>query len=721
MVCKKAQSALEYLMSYGWAILILVIIGGVLFALGVFNPDQSTATVVYELSNFHVDDALLESDGSLSIDLGVKTGVTTQIQNIDYSVQGYSCTNSVDETDFNISPEGTILIELSSDNSCDLEQGSVVYMNVSINYVKRSGLTHTDRGRIRIQVQSNQSSSNESAFGSYVWFTGNESSFNEGTYLNTEYGSVTLSTGETTGSYTSKVFNAGITATWSNISWNQEWEDKEEYSSNSNTVLLMHLNEEIGQLPYGFNNSVLLYHFDESSGNIIDYSGYGNTGSVSEVSYSETGVFNNALGFDGADDYIAANNDNSINPTNSITVAAWIKPESTSDFGNKVIVSKNGFIYSGWDLYHEYYHNGSFFAPRLRVRIDGNTTNSNIEVTENIWQHIGFTYNSTHLNLFKNGELLYTQFNDSFSLNSSNNLRIGGFSGGGNHFKGLIDELIIFNYSLTPAEFNELYLRNNSLITDFSSQNNDGTSYGPFSSNGFFKKSLVFDGTNDYVKINDDSSIDLTTSGTIGAWVNIKEHQDYAGIVHKGDSDDFSDEAYGLQFWEDNGRVRMFISNTSYVYNQVDSNSLLNTNQWYFLTGTWNESSINIYINGLLDNSNSNSLSARNTNGDLLIGCQVETDYCPNGTIDEVFVLNEDLKQSEILNLYKQGILSLQSSFRSCDDNLCSGESWSSEYDSPLTLSVADNQFFQYKFNFYTEDSSYTPILYNVTVNYEIS
>src|SRR5690348_13976655 len=35
----KAQSAMEYLMTYGWAILIIAVVLGALYQLGVFNPN----------------------------------------------------------------------------------------------------------------------------------------------------------------------------------------------------------------------------------------------------------------------------------------------------------------------------------------------------------------------------------------------------------------------------------------------------------------------------------------------------------------------------------------------------------------------------------------------------------------------------------------------------------------------------------------------------------
>ncbi|MGC8662693.1 MAG: hypothetical protein ACP5RT_02830, partial [Candidatus Micrarchaeia archaeon] len=36
----KAQSAMEYLMTYGWAILIIAVVLGALFQLGVFNANN---------------------------------------------------------------------------------------------------------------------------------------------------------------------------------------------------------------------------------------------------------------------------------------------------------------------------------------------------------------------------------------------------------------------------------------------------------------------------------------------------------------------------------------------------------------------------------------------------------------------------------------------------------------------------------------------------------
>ena len=38
---KRSQSALEYMMTYGWAILIIVIVAVILYSMGIFNPSSN--------------------------------------------------------------------------------------------------------------------------------------------------------------------------------------------------------------------------------------------------------------------------------------------------------------------------------------------------------------------------------------------------------------------------------------------------------------------------------------------------------------------------------------------------------------------------------------------------------------------------------------------------------------------------------------------------------
>ncbi|RLJ03762.1 MAG: hypothetical protein DRP08_03045, partial [Candidatus Aenigmatarchaeota archaeon] len=76
---------------------------------------------------------------------------------------------------------------------------------------------------------------------------------------------------------------------------------------------------------------------------------------------------------------------------------------------------------------------------------------------------------------------------------------------------------------------------------------------------------------------------------------------------------------------------------------------------------------------------------------------------------------------------YLRGALELKFQVRSCDDTSCSGEDFvgpdgtTASYftQSPAALNISTNRYFHYKAYLSTEDVNETPILYNVTVNYE--
>ncbi len=148
----KAQSALEYLLSYGWVLILIVIIGGALYAFGVFNPGTVTSTRVSGVSNFQFDDIAISEDGELSLMLGAKTTYDAEIKDINYYVSGYNCINTGDEADFSLNLGSTELVTLSPDSSCTLNGGEVITINISIVYTTRTNLEHTDTGVINLMV-----------------------------------------------------------------------------------------------------------------------------------------------------------------------------------------------------------------------------------------------------------------------------------------------------------------------------------------------------------------------------------------------------------------------------------------------------------------------------------------------------------------------------------------------------------------------------------------
>ncbi len=77
----KAQSAMEYLMTYGWAILIISIVLAALFALGVFSSSSFVGTTCIAASGYECATPLLHI-GTFTATIGQATGTSWTSANI---------------------------------------------------------------------------------------------------------------------------------------------------------------------------------------------------------------------------------------------------------------------------------------------------------------------------------------------------------------------------------------------------------------------------------------------------------------------------------------------------------------------------------------------------------------------------------------------------------------------------------------------------------------
>ncbi|MCL5427882.1 MAG: hypothetical protein M1321_01745, partial [Candidatus Marsarchaeota archaeon] len=71
----RAQSAMEYLMTYGWAILVIAVVLAALFALGVFNGSTLPSACIAQ-SGFQCKITAFNGIGGLSATVGQATGQT---------------------------------------------------------------------------------------------------------------------------------------------------------------------------------------------------------------------------------------------------------------------------------------------------------------------------------------------------------------------------------------------------------------------------------------------------------------------------------------------------------------------------------------------------------------------------------------------------------------------------------------------------------------------
>jgi hypothetical protein len=113
----KAQSAMEYLMTYGWAILIIAVVLGALFSLGVFSGSSLLGTVCIASSGYLCSGLILHG-GTLSFTFGQNTGVNWAAANVFFLLSGSTAPSSVPGTCVASYPSGinsgqTVSVSLS--------------------------------------------------------------------------------------------------------------------------------------------------------------------------------------------------------------------------------------------------------------------------------------------------------------------------------------------------------------------------------------------------------------------------------------------------------------------------------------------------------------------------------------------------------------------------------------------------------------------------------
>jgi hypothetical protein len=169
---------------------------------------------------------------------------------------------------------------------------------------------------------------------------------------------------------------------------------------------------------------------------------------------------------------------------------------------------------------------------------------------------------------------------------------------------------------------------------------------------GNVNSAFNFDGVNDWININNSNSLNPTSQITISAWVNTLAYNlsDASMVVNKGW--DQSPGHYDVLVFSSNQKSRFVIGSNLYV----ESNSIININQWTLITVSISSLTMKIYVNGTLENTvlqNNNNSFGANTDP-LYIGKHDYNNapYYFKGKIDDIGIWNRALTQQEVTNLY---------------------------------------------------------------------
>jgi len=175
---------------------------------------------------------------------------------------------------------------------------------------------------------------------------------------------------------------------------------------------------------------------------------------------------------------------------------------------------------------------------------------------------------------------------------------------------------------------------------DKSGRGNNGTLINGPTFNSGNGGSIVFDGTNDLIKINNGNGINIGNTFTTFIWVKFNSYQ----TVLLG-SNDFADAGYPLYVENANN---LYIAAGSTFTRITTAN--LSTNQWFYLTVVRNNTSIIWYKNGI--NIGTATLGSSSSNILKSVGNYNNGGFPLNGNIAQTLIYNRALTPSEVLQNY---------------------------------------------------------------------
>jgi tetratricopeptide (TPR) repeat protein len=159
---------------------------------------------------------------------------------------------------------------------------------------------------------------------------------------------------------------------------------------------------------------------------------------------------------------------------------------------------------------------------------------------------------------------------------------------------------------------------------------------------------LEFDGEDDYVEIEDETSFDITGQVTLSMWVKTNDtgNNENNPYVAKGD------HSYAIKHYGDNS-IEFFIYDGDWYAVQHSVDSSFN-DSWHHLVGAYDGTQLRLYVDGLQQGTADHTGSIATSDFAVNIGRNSEhTDRLYDGLIDDVRIYNYALTEDEIVSLSK--------------------------------------------------------------------
>ena len=187
-------------------------------------------------------------------------------------------------------------------------------------------------------------------------------------------------------------------------------------------------------------------------------------------------------------------------------------------------------------------------------------------------------------------------------------------------------------------------------VLDYSGNNHDATLKGAqlaSDQRGESNKAFSFSSGNDIIYVSNEASLNFDDKLTASCWVKLNDVNQESFILSHGSWE----ERWKISATPDK-KIRGTIK-TSSGTRDVDSSAPLLLNQYYHVAMVYTGYSLELYIDGLLDNFAGHTGLINTTSKAITFGRKDEntTNYSLNGSLDEVRIYDQDLSPNEIETL----------------------------------------------------------------------
>jgi hypothetical protein len=416
-------------------------------------------------------------------------------------------------------------------------------------------------------------------------------------------------------------------------------------------------------------------------GNLKDSTQFKNDG-VGKITYVDAILVQGAK-FDGKS-FIEVKDSDSLDLTDAFTISLWVYKDDMRTKTNQNQEPGVSFITKLNDEYKSFpYALRQWWPTKPGVFITGEEgevesfTEAGYDV--NKWVLLTATFKDSTVKIYYNNEQVKSEPVETTTvITSSKNLLIGfsNFMNSDNYFKGIMDDLRIYNEALDQKAIIDLYdaglagngknlLSKPKKMVAFYKFDGNGKDLSGFNNNadaidanggikyvdGLAGKAAKFNGAS-YFEVQDNDYLDFDTNFTLAAWIYKEKNTTQPIITKYGDIYNKKEASYSwtdLEAWGQSIALSDFLDDNSQI--STFSSKATPTGNWRYYTVAFDGSTVKLYVDNALVKSENFPAVVTHSTLKMWIGATEDTFF--KGMMDEVRLYNYTMTGKQIGEIYK--------------------------------------------------------------------